>query len=68
MWLIEEEVLKENSFEIYVKVFVNVVIYLFNEKWDNIVNVENCNKVWVLILLSLNFEIFYYEVLCFCID
>ncbi|RLP56115.1 MAG: ribonuclease E [Ketobacter sp.] len=68
MRLIEEEALKENSSEIHAKVPVNVATYLLNEKRDNIVNVENRNKVRVLILPSPNLETPHYEVSRFRTD
>lgn len=62
MRLIEEEALKENTAEIQAQVPVSVATYLLNEKRHNIFDIEQRNKVRILVIPNPNLETPHYEV------
>lgn len=62
MRLIEEEALKENSAEIQAQVPVSVATYLLNEKRHNLFDIEQRNKVRILVIPNPNLETPHYEV------
>ena len=62
MRLIEEEALKENSAEIQAQVPVSVATYLLNEKRHNLFDIEQRNKVRILVVPNPNMETPHYEV------
>ncbi len=62
MRLIEEEALKENSAEIQAQVPVSVATYLLNEKRHTLFDIEQRNKVRILVIPNPNMETPHYEV------
>ena len=62
MRLIEEESMKENTAEIQAQVPVSIATYLLNEKRHNIAEIEQRNKVRILVIPNPNMETPHYEV------
>lgn len=68
LWIIQEEVMKENIVVIYCQVLVEVIVFLLNEKCQEINKIELCFKVGIVLILNKYFDMLYYKFECLCYD